>query len=230
MSDQIKSFCNNCVGERNHIVLFEEYEKGSEDVDEGKYSVEWGNKHRMIKCNGCDSISMRKDSWFSEDTDDYGRPNIGTSYFPPIIYKKQPPWLEHFGLFTGPDEIEDLLREIYICLQNACPRSAAMASRALLEHLFISVIGKDFGAFFNNMEEFQKLGKISEIQKQAITDVLEAGHASIHRGFKPKREDIITIVSIIENLIEVLYVHQNELTKLKARIPKRQASLPKQPE
>jgi hypothetical protein len=229
MSTPIKSYCNKCAGETNHSILYEKVDEGSEDFPNDGYSIEWGNTHRMIQCCGCDSISMRKDSWFSEDTDEQGRPNVGITYFPPRVYKRKPAWLDHFGLFVGPDEIEDLLKEVYICLQNACPRSAAMSCRALLEHIFIAQNGQDLGSFAKNMDEFQRLGKMSPVQKQAITDALEAGHASTHRGFKPTHEEMTTIVSIIENLIEVLYVHQKELSNLKKRIPTRVKSTGPEP-
>ena len=52
--------------------------------------------------------------------------------------------------------------------------------------------------------------------------MLEAGHASIHRAFTPKKSDIVTLVDILEgHVLEVVYVQMPKAAELKKRIPKK---------
>ncbi|VAW71385.1 hypothetical protein MNBD_GAMMA10-94, partial [hydrothermal vent metagenome] len=50
---------------------------------------------------------------------------------------------------------------------------------------------------------------------------LEAGHAAIHRTFRPNNKDIITLLDITEHIIESVYLHESKIKKLKKRVPAR---------
>jgi uncharacterized protein DUF4145 len=218
MSETTKSYCNQCVGERNHIVLHTDVQKDTQKIDDD-LSIDWYFENDMLKCCGCNTVSLRCKSSDSETLDERGHPQITTAYFPPAIFRHQPVWLTEFPLlFFGTSFIPELLYELYVSIQNDCRRSAAMAVRALLEQVMIDKVG-DKGSFIANVREFQAKGFISAAQQQFLETVIEAGHATIHRAFKPSKDDLVALVNIAESVVESVYVNEHRAALLKRRIP-----------
>lgn len=213
-----KSFCNQCIGERNHNILHSEKDSGS-DEEQGYH---WTVTHEMLKCLGCDTISLKRTWWDSESTDEYGRPEPSISHFPPAVFRRRPEWLSELSMLfrfnSDKKFISDLIQELYICIQNDCRRSAAMAVRALLEQVMIDKVG-DQGSFDKNIAEFQAKGFLSTIQQEFLHTVIEAGHATIHRAFEPSKQDLIALVNIAESVIESAYINEHRASGLKKRIP-----------
>jgi hypothetical protein len=207
-----KAHCNSCNGDRNHEVLHTE-ETSWADEDHG---VSGRDKYETLKCLGCDSIKLRHTSWFSEDD----TPTI--NYFPPAISRAIPHWF-HGLVGKLPSNnwfVEELLREIYVALQNNLPNLATMGVRSLIEKIMISKTG-DQGTFAKNLTKFQELGYVSRIQRGHLETILDAGHATIHRSFSPKTVDVMTIVDITEHIVESVYLHGSKITALKKRVPPR---------
>lgn len=216
--DATKSYCNECVGERNHSILHAEIDTGSENDD----SYQWEVRNETLKCLGCDTISLRRTITDNVDVDNFGRPVPFISYFPPAAFRKKPEWLSDLArryIFDSDKSfLKDLIDEIYICVQNDCRRAACMAIRALLEQVMINKIG-DKGSFPKNIAEFQEKGFISTTQKNFLETVIEAGHASMHRAFKPSKQDIVALVNITESVIESSYVNEHRAFDLRKVIP-----------
>lgn len=213
-----KSFCNECVAERNHSILHAELDTGSENED----SYHWTVKNEMLKCLGCDTISLRRTITDNAEIDRSGRPIPTEYHFPPAAFRRKPDWVSELSLrfiFHADKEfLRDLIDEIYVCIQNDCRRSAGMAIRALLEQVMIDKVG-DHKSFVKNIREFENNGFISESQKEFLETVIEAGHATMHRAYKPSKKDIISLVNITESVIESCYVNEHRTAELKKRIP-----------
>jgi hypothetical protein len=221
--DMIKSHCNACGRETNHHVLHEERTQGREAYADDAH-MDWWAHYRMLRCAGCDTISMRIDSSNSEVYGDDGCPEIRTQHYPPRIFRPKPMSLSDPAFFLNcPFEVQELLQELYVCLHNDCVRAAAMAARALLEHVFVDTCG-DQGTFKKNVEAFQNAGHLSDTQRQLLETALNAGHAAIHRSFKPSKDDLVTVVSMVESLVELLYVQKHRVEQLRKRIPPRKSS------
>jgi len=124
----------------------------------------------------------------------------------------------HHLFERGKEFMGELIHELYICIQNDCRRSAAMAVRALLEQVMIDKVG-DQGTFTANIREFQAKGFISAQQQNFLETVIEAGHATMHRAFKPSKEELIALVNIAESVIESAYVNEYRAEHLKKNIP-----------
>lgn len=218
----IKAHCNKCLGERNHYVLHEEDQRWAEEIEPGLF-ISGDDNFMMIKCCGCDSIKLRHSSWFSESIDEYGRPYVDVTYYPPATSRPEPSWLKDLRNPLASDEqqyIVQLLHEIYAALHNDSRRLATMGARALLEHIMVAKVG-DHGTFVKNLDEFQAQGYLSAKQREIIEPILDAGHAAIHRGFHPGTEDVNTVIEITESLVETTYVHSEKASKLKGRVPER---------
>lgn len=207
-----KAHCNTCGGNRNHEVLHSEKTSWQDD----KSPVSGTDTYETLKCSGCEGIKLRHTSWFSEDDD------AKVNYFPPAIFRRTPDWFPTLWLELQFDDefVEDLLKEIYVALQNNLPRIATMGVRALLEQIMISK-GEDQGTFAKNIAKFEELGHVSKIQRVRLEAILDAGHAAMHRAYKPKVGEVITLLDITEHIVESVFLHEGKVAELKKAIPAR---------
>lgn len=212
MPKSLRAHCNECGGERNHGLVHSESTTWSEE----DYGVSGTDTYEMLRCLGCDRIQLRHRSCFSEEEGER------VQYFPPSIFRKSPGWISafHFGLNKDEAFVRDLLLEIYSALQNNQPRLAAMGVRALLEHVMIAKVG-DQGSFAKNLGIFEAKGFVSRIQREHLEAILEAGHAAMHRGYKPSQPDLITLVDIAESIVETVYLQGTTVESLRRRVPER---------
>lgn len=200
-----------------HNLLYSE--KSSWD-DQG---ISGGDTYDLVKCCGCGSLKLRLDQWCSEgECDEKGNLTPSVSYYPPAVFRPKPKWFYELLLVVIYDDgnIHDLLSEIYVALQNNQRALAAMGIRALLEKVMVEKSG-DHGTFIANLKEFENQGYVSRIQRERLETILEAGHAAMHRFYKPSHEDLITLVDISESVIESIYIHGTKVAKLKNGIPLR---------
>jgi hypothetical protein len=107
-----------------------------------------------------------------------------------------------------------------VALQNDQPYLAAMGIRALLEQIMVTKCG-DRGTFNKNLDAFQTDGYVSPVQRERLKTVLEVGHAAIHRGYKPSKEDLMTLVDLTEVIVQTFYLHGSKVEDLKKKIPPR---------
>jgi hypothetical protein len=54
-----------------------------------------------------------------------------------------------------------------------------------------------------------------------MTDILDAGHAAMHRGYKPSEADLITALDIAEGIVSAIYVHAEKARSVASRVPAR---------
>lgn len=216
---KLQAQCNECHSKTLHDVLFEKEDSGTEQIDDD-YQIHWGKTWQVIQCRGCESISMRMDAWDSESTEYHGKPIVDTTYFPPRSFREVPSWLaSNFRANTCLEEVAELMQGLYIALQNDCNAAATMLMRAVFEHTMVHKVG-DQGSFAKNLNEFELKGYISHTQREVVESMLEAGHASIHRAFIPKKEDIVALTDILEVVLNVIYVQAPKAHEIKKRIPK----------
>lgn len=217
----VKAHCSECLGSKNQRILFEESDSWSELIDEHDgIPIEIGgsDSYELLKCCGCDRVSLRHTKYFSE----WGGPQI--SYYPPAQFRKLPQWLKP----KSADEIAlwhdhfvpRLLEQIYTSVFNSCFELAAMGIRALLEQVMIGEIG-DQGRFVDNLATFEREGFVSSKQRETLETVLELGHAAIHRNYSPSLKEIVAALDITEAILESVYRHGKLADVIKKRVPPR---------
>ncbi|TFW17970.1 DUF4145 domain-containing protein [Duganella callida] len=215
MINYIQAHCNVCVGFRNHQVIAAEtrmHHYYDEDDDSGT-DVEEAVK--LAKCCGCGAFTM-----IQTMSDGH---TIERNQFPSPASRRVPEWL--FEIFLE-DKVENpvkhaFIKEIYTALSTGSLRLATLGIRALLEHVMIEHVG-DKKTFGKNLDAFQEDGYISKKQREAIEPVLEAGHASMHRGFAPTYQDVTHLLDVTENLLQSIYIYGPRSAALK--IPQRAKS------
>jgi hypothetical protein len=92
----------------------------------------------------CETIHLKHDSTFSEDTELDGSSIVTTNYYPPSTSRRTPTWLgsKNSPFWYGDTVIEQWLKEIYSAVQNDSRRLAVMGIRSLLETVMIEKVGE----------------------------------------------------------------------------------------
>lgn len=217
-----KAHCNTCLSQTNHWIRASYFER-HEDEDH----CVWGsNNFQILQCCGCEEVKFRRSEQFSEwedyETNARGETvpvlPIKQTYFPPAKWRMTPRWM-HL-LFVKDEVLHRIHEEVYTAIQANSLFLAGAGSRALIDRILIYTVG-DEGTFRGRLESLAKKGFIAEKDVETIETALEAGHASAHRGWIPTREAIETVMNIIENLIERVYVLSDSAKSLRPQIPSR---------
>jgi hypothetical protein len=220
----VKAHCNKCLGWKNLQVLHRERTSWDEVVDEEEgFSIDGGDIWTLYKCLGCDEVRLEHRSWFSEDTDEQGRPVINTEWFPPSISRQKPIWRRQLLPFNAKlHELNGLADEIYGSLSIGAHRVATMGIRALVERVMIDVVG-NHGTFKATVKAFFDGGYVAPFQQEMFENTLiEAGHAAMHRGFEPTADTVNTLLDIVEGVLQAIYYQPLLADKAKKTIPSRQ--------
>lgn len=85
----IKAYCNKCCDERRQEILHSECTTWNEEMDYDTF-IHGADTYAMIKCCGCENVALRHSSWFSEITDEQGKPIEEVTYYPPATFRKEP--------------------------------------------------------------------------------------------------------------------------------------------
>lgn len=214
--EKIKAHCNTCGGLKNHVVLHPETDVHSED--------DWLSisTYRLIRCAGCDRVHLQHETEVTTGNQTY----INLVYYPPALSRRRPDWMTlsvHNVLWAMNSEIGQLLTEVYAALQNGSNRLAAMGIRALVENIMIDKIGSDTGNFEQKIAQFFELGYVAPYQHKSFRlGLIEAGHAAMHRGFRPTDEQLATLLDITESLVASIYFHEDRAAELSSAIPPKQ--------
>lgn len=184
-----KVHCNKCLILTKHLNIAHRAQHESEMYDE-YVQISWSTYYDLYECCGCESVVLRRRFVFSEIDE------VEEDFYPPPISRTQPKWFKEL-----PDEYGELLNEIYHALHADTLRLAVMGARTLID-IFMTSKLNDIGGFDVKLKQLETDGYISAKNRNVLDAALNAGHATIHRNYKPKKEDVELIMDIIENLIQ----------------------------
>jgi hypothetical protein len=142
-------------------------------------------------------------------------------YYPSPVSRREPDWFWERWLADGETQssaLTDLFLETYQAVAGGQLRLAAMGIRALLEQIMVTKVG-DQGTFTKTLDTFHQKGFISLVQRDAMSAILDAGHAVTHRFFSPRKEELKTALDIAEGVFAAIYIHSDAATKIADRLP-----------
>lgn len=215
-----KAHCNECNGERNADIRAS-YTANDEDGE-----VSWSDTYDVLKCCGCNGISVRHTFWFSE-WDDFDAdpltgqprliPGVKVTYWPPPTTREKPEWVEKLE-----DKVlRDVIDEVYQALNSGLIVLASIGTRTLLDRAMFLCVGDPKGGFagkFNLMVENGHIGKNEKDILEAITD---AGSAAAHRGFVPSSKMLDTIIETVENFLQREFILKTAAGEVRTATPPR---------
>jgi len=223
-SEIVKAHCNRCGDPRKSFVKADYTKHGSD----GHAAVDWWDTYQVLECCGCGEVIFRHEHRFSEDTDHEQDPatgewhevmNVRTMYFPPALVRPLPKW---FGdLETRDGLLAELLHETYAALQNDLLVVATAGTRILLDRVMVLLLGEDAGGFADKLKSMTDKGTIGAEDRALLGAMIDAGHAASHRGYRPPREHLETILDTIENLLHRKFILPSAVTEMKVATPTR---------
>jgi hypothetical protein len=184
--------CNGCHRETKHEVVAERIQRGSElcGDPENLFEISWQNQYTLMECLGCESVVLRRVSWFSEVE------GVETTFFPPRVSRQMPTWASDL-----PPDQRSLMKEVYTALHADSVTLATMGARALVDMVMNTEV-RDVGGFAQKMGEMKKWGIISDRNARILEAALNAGHAAAHRGHRLKTAQVSQVMDIVENLLQ----------------------------
>jgi hypothetical protein len=194
-----KVFCYHCNRETKQATLFEKGElAGPTELvifnEGGKrenslWTIE-GRIWKLFQCQGCENINLNVFMRHSPFEDD-----VLIHHFPAKDFRPFPMWATHLNR-----EFTELFCEIYLSLNAGSTRLPLMGARTLLDMFIVEKIG-DQGSFKNKLQKLVDQKYISDSSRELLEVALEYGHATIHRGYQPNKDEINGVLDIIENIL-----------------------------
>lgn len=200
MKEKIRNYCSRCDFETNHEILFQERYRSSQE--EG---YDYALEYYVAKCLGCENISFRKEfidleTMYPDERGDWN-PEITVTTFPSKF--KAIKGLKN--TYELPDKIKLIYEESIRTYNADCPILTGVAFRAIIEAICIeeSIPGKNLEVKINNMVR-QKL--ITEKEAKRLHSIRFIGNDSVHEMKVPKDRSLKLVLSIIEHLLNNLYL------------------------
>ncbi len=203
--DLVTLHCNDCHGNTLHT-LVKRIRFTGENEEQGFH---WSTTYDVFQCRGCEEVVLRKIFWFSED------PDAEETLFPPPVTRWLPKW-QH----KVPIAIRLLLGEVYNAMHSDSRSIAMMGARAIIETAMVSKVG-DKRTFASHLKAMEAAGLLSKSAVTFLEVALDAGSASMHRAHRPSRQDLDTVMDIVENFLQSLFVLEKATKDLKASTPQR---------
>ena len=95
-----------------------------------------------------------------------------------------------------------------------------MGARTVIERIMTDKVGAS-GRFTVGLERMVSQHFITEDQKTILEAALDLGHAATHRELRPSDPQLTTVMDIIENLLQTLYILPADAARLRRWIPPR---------
>ena len=213
----VKERCNKCQNSTKHEVLSIHKNEWDEKIfdDRGaiEHVIDFAEHYATLECAGCGEIQFLRSSYCSEMSE-YGWHSIS---YPPRIARKKPKWMS--GLRSPvPRNIFTTLEEVYVALQNNLPTLATIGTRTVLDMVMTNKIG-DAGNFKEKIDRFAEKGHIASNLVDTLTNALDAGNASAHRGYRADESTIGKIFDIVEGVIHTVYILPSHSEPIKSKTP-----------
>lgn len=127
--------------------------------------------------------------------------------------RRKPDWFDKL-----PTSQKPLLEEIYVGLSQGLRALPCMGVRAVIDVLCVELLGSD-DTFKEKTKKLRAAGHILQTDKTALDAVIEAGHASAHRGHFPNQDDLTAILDIAEQLLHRQYIQPDLVKNLVTNTP-----------
>lgn len=224
--------CIECKRSTRHRVTVSLDKSGSEFDREEGWGVEWSDRYQVIECQGCETVSFRHLSWFSEaqDYDDDGT----TERVYPLRNKDA---INVRPYHNVPPNLRRIYTELIDCFNNDSPTLCAAGLRALVEGICaqqgiidgpVEVLAKGGGKQTvrrDNLEGriagLQEKGLLTQPSAQTLHEHRYLGNSAVHELARPSTDELKLAIEIVEHVLEQLYELPEKAAALHRAIARR---------
>ena len=224
--------CIECKRATRHLVAVSVDKTGSESNKHEGWSIDWSNRYQVIECQGCETVSFRHQSWFSEaqDFDDDGT----TERIYPLRNKDA---ISPRPYHNVPSNLRRIYTELVDCFNNDSPTLCAAGLRALVEGICaqqgitdgpVEVPARGGGTQIERRDNLE--GRIAGLQEKGLLTQPSAhtlhehrylGNDAVHDLARPSPDELKLAVEIVEHVIEQLYELPEKAAELHRAIARR---------
>ena len=220
----VKAHCPRCNGQRSCDVHGSYDDDWSWEDDGGHY--QYGkNKHRLLRCRGCETVFYHLAASCSEDWE--GRFNTLTgeeeiflperiSTFPsPEASSVKPDWV--WDLHRTDSDLASVVSELYDAYEAGLFVLTAIGLRSAFDR-GSEVLGVNADATFKDkIEALVKQGHVGRREAESLQILVEAGNAAAHRAWRPTPEALRSLLNLLEHFLHRSFFAQTDLD-----VPRRQ--------
>jgi len=224
-----RAHCSRCGGIRNCRI-------------QGEYSETYKNENfqswtdwYILVCRGCDNTFVQKVDTNSEEYENSYASDGSTEieliesvhYWPALLKRKKPDWISSYAIASDHMyNLNEALLELYGALENDLYMLAAIGIRTAFD------VGSELLdiapslPFKQKLDAIVALGGFGTVDKDRMETIVDAGSASVHRGWRPTVAEINTMMDVLEHFIQKLFIEPARETKLNAAAAKVKSSVP----
>lgn len=224
--------CIECKRSTRHLVTVSLDKTGSESNEREGWSVDWSDRYQVIECQGCETVSFRHQSWFSEaqDFDDDGT----TERVYPLRNKDA---INPRPYHNVPSNLRRIYTELIDCFNNDSPTLCAAGLRALVEGVCaqqgiadgpVELPAKGGGTQVvrrDNLEGriagLQEKGLLTQSSAQTLHEHRYLGNSAVHELARPSSDELKLAIEIVEHVLEQLYELPEKAAELHRAIDRR---------
>lgn len=208
--------CMECKRATRHLVAVSLDKHASESNHQEGWSVDWINRYQVIECQGCETVSFRHLSWFSEAQD---FDNDGTTE---RVFPLRTKDAIHPRPFSNvPSNLRRIYAELVDCFNSESPTLCAAGLRSLVEGICaqqgivdgpVEVPAKGGGTQLIRKETLegriaglQEKGLLTESSAETLHEHRYLGNEAVHELARPSTDELKLGIEIVEHVLEQLY-------------------------
>ncbi len=217
-----KTHCPGCGNNRNTDIKGS-FEPARAEDQHGDIWVQ--EEYRILQCRGCDTVFFELATLCSEeiyilegdaDPEHIVRQATVIKQYPPSAELEMPNWLAQSSI---PYKLNERLRDVYGCYLNDLVSPATASLRTALD-VFFELSGIDDKLRFERKcEVAQEILELSGPDRKCLDTLIEAGSAAVHRGWKPSKKELGTLISALEGFFKNYYVHRPIIEEMSQKVP-----------
>ena len=200
--NKYRLYCKECCGLTLHSVVSSFDERGSEDCGGGN-SVDWNSKNQTIQCLGCQTVSFRIVSTFSEDMEyDHDGP-----YHPETIkyYPSRVEGVKTLESHLLPYTTQQIYKETVLSLENEQFILAGIGIRAIVETICkdLEAEGRDL---YNKINALKDRSIVTQEGADTLHKLRVLGNSAAHEVKAHNSQQLELALQIIEHMLEGTYI------------------------
>lgn len=130
-----------------------------------------------------------------------------------------PAFLEPSWFGKLPSHAQALMREMHTASHSGLVALTAMGIRAVIDVVADDLLGAAGWGFAKKLTALSEAGELTPAQHQAISAVVEVGHAAAHRAHVPSERDVLLMFEVLNHVLCSAYGLQSTPGELMARTP-----------
>jgi hypothetical protein len=217
-------YCLSCKRETRHMVAVSLDKNGEAGDHVEGWSMNWQDRHQVVECQGCSTISFRQTSWFSEGDDG--------------VIERLYPLRKEGGIFQRsfqnvPSNLRRIYSELIDCFNAESNTLCAAGLRALVEGICADqqisdgpVVAPAKGGGTQTIRKTDLAGRLAGLHEKGLltessVQILHEhrymGNSAVHELARPTSEELRLAVEIVEHILEALYEMPEKAAQLRAR-------------